>query len=180
MPRTLLHESDPQLSEKNGASGLRADPGAQRAAHQGRDLYFIAEQPAPAPHLAHPGGCAALRIVLVTVPRVSRSCEHFPVGCDLHLLRSPRYLAPRPSPQKDTANTRVANACRGGSAVFLSCCGHFRSLSLTPSCDTGRSAGGPALCGVDVPGSSVLNRASLSQEPTFGVGRAPIRTHVGT
>ena len=41
-----------------------------------RDWCFIAEQPAPAPHLAHPEGCAALRIVLVTVPRVSRSCEH--------------------------------------------------------------------------------------------------------
>ena len=27
-----------------------------------RDWYFIAEQPAPAPHLAHPEGCAALRI----------------------------------------------------------------------------------------------------------------------
>jgi len=46
----------------------------------------IAEQPAPAPHLAHPEGCAALRIVLVTVPRVSRSCEHCPDGFDLHLL----------------------------------------------------------------------------------------------
>ena len=52
-----------------------------------RDRYFIAEQLAPAPHLALPGGCAALRIVLVTVPRVSRSCEHFPDGFDLHLLR---------------------------------------------------------------------------------------------
>ena len=51
-----------------------------------RDWYFIAEQPAPAPHLAHPEGCAALRIVLVTVPRVSRSCENFPDGFDLHLL----------------------------------------------------------------------------------------------
>jgi len=47
---------------------------------QKRDWYFIAEQPAPAPHLAHPEGCAALRIVLVTVSRVSRSCEHFPDG----------------------------------------------------------------------------------------------------
>jgi hypothetical protein len=43
--------------------------------------YFIAEQQAPAPHLAHPEGCAALSIVLVvTVPRVSRSCENFPNG----------------------------------------------------------------------------------------------------
>ena len=50
-----------------------------------RDWYFIAEQPAPAPHLAHPEGCAAQRIVLVTVPRVSRSCDHFPHGFDPHL-----------------------------------------------------------------------------------------------
>ena len=42
--------------------------------------YLIAEQPAPAPHLAHPERCAALGIVLVTGPRVSRSCEHFPDG----------------------------------------------------------------------------------------------------
>ena len=40
-----------------------------------RDRYFIAEEPAPAPHLAHPDGCAALRIVLVTVPRVSHFYE---------------------------------------------------------------------------------------------------------
>ena len=36
----------------------------------------MAAQPAPAPHLAHRDGCAVLHIVLVTVPRVSRSCEH--------------------------------------------------------------------------------------------------------
>ena len=35
---------------------------------------------------AHPEGFAAQRIVLVTVPRVGRSCEHFPDGLDLHLL----------------------------------------------------------------------------------------------
>ena len=61
----------------------RALPKARREAH--RDWYFIAEQPAPAPNLAHPEGCAALRIVLVTVPRVSRSCEFFPDELDLHL-----------------------------------------------------------------------------------------------
>jgi len=55
-----------------------------------RDWYFIAEQPAPAPYLAHPEEYAALRIVLVTVPRDSCSCEHFPDGFDLHLLRSAR------------------------------------------------------------------------------------------
>ena len=43
-----------------------------------RDWYLIVEEPAPASHLAHPEGCAALRIVLLTVPRVSRACEHFP------------------------------------------------------------------------------------------------------
>ena len=46
-----------------------------------RDRYFIAEQPVPAPHLAHPEECADLRIVLVVI----RSCEHFPDGFDLHL-----------------------------------------------------------------------------------------------
>ena len=39
-------------------------------------------------HLAHPEGSAALRILRVTVPRVSRSCEHFPGGFDLHLQES--------------------------------------------------------------------------------------------
>jgi hypothetical protein len=37
----------------------------------------------------HIGGYVDLRIVLVTAPRVSRSCEHFPDGFDLHLLREP-------------------------------------------------------------------------------------------
>ena len=63
----------------------------------GRDWYRIAEQPAPAPHLAHPEGCAALRIVLVTVPRVSRACEHFPDGFDLHLLQRVDTLLPHPA-----------------------------------------------------------------------------------
>ena len=39
------------------------------------------------PHRAHPEGCVALRFVLVTVPRVSRSCEHFPDGFNLHFLQ---------------------------------------------------------------------------------------------
>ena len=38
-------------------------------------------------HLAHPEGRSALRIVLVTVPRVCRSCEHLPDGFDFHLLQ---------------------------------------------------------------------------------------------
>jgi len=41
--------------------------GVVRVHPQEREWYFIAEQPAPAPHLAHPGGCAALRIAF-TVP----------------------------------------------------------------------------------------------------------------
>ena len=61
-----------------------------------RDWYCIAEQPAPALHLAHKNECAALRIVLVTVPRVSRSCEHFPDGLDLHLLQSPGAVQCQP------------------------------------------------------------------------------------
>ena len=61
-----------------------------------RDCYFIAEQPAPAPHLAHSEGRAALRVVLVTVPRVSRSCEHFSDGFDLHLLQWGRTHGVKP------------------------------------------------------------------------------------
>ena len=41
----------------------------------GIDGYFIAEPHAPAPHLANPEICAALRMVLVTMPRVSHSCD---------------------------------------------------------------------------------------------------------
>ena len=44
--------------------------------------YLITEQPAPSLHLAHAEGCAALRIVLVTVPRVRK---YFLDGLDLHL-----------------------------------------------------------------------------------------------
>ena len=44
---------------------------------------FIAEQAAPAPHLAHPEGCVALHIVLITAPHISRSCEHFEGGHNL-------------------------------------------------------------------------------------------------
>ena len=49
-------------------------------------LVFYCRNPASAPHLAHPEGCAAVRIVLVTVPRVSHTREHFPVRFDLRLL----------------------------------------------------------------------------------------------
>ena len=49
-----------------------------------RDMYFIGKQPAPAPHLAHPGGYAALRVVLVTVP-----CVYVPRGTRLSVRPSP-------------------------------------------------------------------------------------------
>jgi hypothetical protein len=70
-------------------SYVEAQPVAMSTLTLLRDWYFIAEQP----HLAHPEGCAALRIVLVTVPRVSRSCEQFPDGLDhgaLHRI-SPQH-----------------------------------------------------------------------------------------
>jgi len=57
---THLSPSTGNRHVSNAALGL----GLQR-------LVFTAEQPAPAPHLAHPEGCAALYIVLVTVPRVN-------------------------------------------------------------------------------------------------------------
>ena len=53
-----------------------------------RDWRFIAEQPAPAPHLANPEGCAALSIVLLTVPRVSRSSKHLSDAFNLDLLHA--------------------------------------------------------------------------------------------
>ena len=66
------------------ATRLVCEPGKSNVV---RDWCFISEQAAPALHFAHPEGCAALRIVLVTVPRVSRFCEHFPNGFDLDVLR---------------------------------------------------------------------------------------------
>ena len=68
-----------------GGPGVRVS--VKRLSSKREIGIFIAEQSASAPHLAHPEGCTALRSVLVTVPRVSRSCEHFPDGFDLHLLQ---------------------------------------------------------------------------------------------
>ena len=77
--------------EKSSLCAWMSPRSSVNCAKPNRDWYFIAEQPAPAPHLAHPEGCAALRIVLATVPRVSRSCEHFPNGFDLHLLHQTKH-----------------------------------------------------------------------------------------
>ena len=80
-----------------------------------RDWYFIAEQPAPAPRLAHPEGCAALRIVLVTVPRVGRSCEH--VHAEVRLPRQQTLVLPRRLAFPRTSRTPVATAVRIYNAV---------------------------------------------------------------
>ena len=93
------------------------------------DWYFVAEQPAPAPHLAHPERCATLRIVLVTLPRVSRSCEHSGVqrhplagegGAHCHDDRQPANLARR--------SERLVFCRRTASASTAPCT--FRSQSL--------------------------------------------------
>ena len=78
-------------------------PGSLTSTFLERGWYFIAEQPAPAPHLAHPKGCAVPRIVLATVPRVSRSCEHFPDGFDLNL--PPRREAGPPNHHDDKVDS---------------------------------------------------------------------------
>ena len=77
-----------------------------------RDWYSIAGQPAPALRLAHPEEYAALSIVLVIRPRVSRSCEHFPNGFDLHHfpdgfdLYLPRSSAPSATSLRYTRNPK--------------------------------------------------------------------------
>ena len=67
-PRRGIFE--PRELEPLTTKQRRRSSGANRAAEM-RDWYFISEQLAPAPHFAHPEGCASLRIVLVTVPRVA-------------------------------------------------------------------------------------------------------------
>ena len=47
-----------------------------------KDWYGIAEQPALAPHIAHPEGCAALRIVLVTVYQVRQFTSPCALGSE--------------------------------------------------------------------------------------------------
>ena len=53
--------------DRCGLRGRRAVYSARAVCRSLRDWYFIAEQPAPAPHLARPEGCAVLRIVLVSL-----------------------------------------------------------------------------------------------------------------
>ena len=66
-----------KLSSRKGARSLHENVRQTRSSPCKRDWFLIAKQAAPAPHLARPEGCAAPRIVLVTVPHVSRSCEQF-------------------------------------------------------------------------------------------------------
>ena len=63
------------LGFETAGSALLSVRSCQKLKHQSNH-FFCAEQPAPAPHLAPPEGCAAQRIVLPTVPRVSPSCQH--------------------------------------------------------------------------------------------------------
>jgi len=55
-------------------------------------FFFVAEQSASALHLARPEGRVALRIVLVTLPDVSRSFEHFLDGLDRAVQRSIHHI----------------------------------------------------------------------------------------
>ena len=68
-----LSASEHRSAQRGGSAGRKAAPprGCCARSPPYRDWYFIAEQLAPTPHLVHPDGCAVLRIVLVTVPRVS-------------------------------------------------------------------------------------------------------------
>ena len=89
------------------AHTVKHDPFISSQLKMSTDWYFLAGQPAPATHLAHPEGCAALRIVLVTVPRVSRSFEIFPDGFDPHLLQySCPHSGVRPFHLKSTCLTQ--------------------------------------------------------------------------
>ena len=62
----------------------------QGPAHRFKEIGISLRKNQRAPHLAHLEGCAALRIVLVTMPHVSRSCEHSPDGFKLHPLHRHR------------------------------------------------------------------------------------------
>ena len=66
-----------QTNKAQGFSGLSIFLSAAHGRLKKRDWYLIAEQTAPAPHLAHPERCAAYALCSrVTMPLVSRSCEH--------------------------------------------------------------------------------------------------------
>ena len=70
-----------------------------------RDCYSNAPQLETAPHLAHLGGCAAVFIVLVTVPRVSRSCT-LAQSCTLG-RHAPPLSSTRPEKDKRKGTKKV-------------------------------------------------------------------------
>ena len=76
--RAMRAESPPEKGVRRVTSEERQDRSKGFARPATRDFFFIAEQLARAPHLAHPEGFAAPRIVQVTEPHVSYSGEHFP------------------------------------------------------------------------------------------------------
>ena len=89
---------------------------------------LFAEQPAPAPHLAHPEGCAALRIVLVTVPHDSRSCPQslsISLSLSLSLVRARDLSRPRSRslslsiPEQDALDRAKATAAAAGNFLQL-------------------------------------------------------------
>ena len=66
-----------------GLGGRQELPLLARGQREIRFVFIIAKQPAPAPLM--------LRVVPHTVPRGSRSYEHFPDGFELHLLTFSRF-----------------------------------------------------------------------------------------
>ena len=65
--------------EKGSQVGMFKSVKVCRDTHQSiqRDSYFIAHQPAPAPHLAYAEGCAALRIVRLSLLAFSPKLADF-------------------------------------------------------------------------------------------------------
>ena len=103
-PRSHRGLRDPERAARNGLYGELGVRSLTQCIYSNnvgdlneRDWYFIAKQPAPAPHLhIQRDGRATLRIVIVTLPCVGRSCEHFSDGFHLHLqqTRATRGLTP--------------------------------------------------------------------------------------
>ena len=114
-----------------------ARSGGGAAASHKHDWYFIAEEPAPAPH---PEGCATLHIVLGTVPRVSRPYEYFPDGFDLHLLQASKSDSHQA--YRCRANSENTRHSRPASGPGLS---HFQCESLQKHLFVPSSAGGGGL-----------------------------------
>ena len=71
LPRVIYH----QVYSYTKTTGIQDTDGESGGGS--RDWYFNAQKSALAPHRARPERRAALRIVLITVPRVNRSYEHF-------------------------------------------------------------------------------------------------------